>query len=104
MQLCSGDSQTKTLDNPWGSLRVERIPVEDADAFYHMFVKLPERSPFLEELVLGVFDAFFGMCFLMVSWLLKVEGEGWYIYIYIYIYGHPPPKDPTYLIYIYIYL
>eukprot|EP00434_Breviolum_minutum_P003967 symbB.v1.2.003489.t1/scaffold198.1/size278664/5 len=35
------------------SLRVERIPVEDADVFYHMFVKLPERSPFLEELVLG---------------------------------------------------
>jgi len=35
------------------SLRVERIPVEDADAFIRMFVKLPERSPFLEELVLG---------------------------------------------------
>ena len=54
---------------------MERIPVEDADVFYHMFVKLPERSPFLEELVLGVLDAFFvGMFHMMVSWLFKVEG------------------------------
>lgn len=53
---------------------MERIPVEDADAFIRMFVKLPERSPFLEELVLGVFDAFFGGMFHMVSWLFKVEG------------------------------
>ena len=55
---------------------MERIPVEDVDAFYQMFVKLPERSPYLEELALGVFDACFwnvsGM-FLMASWLLKVE-------------------------------
>ena len=36
---------------------MERIPVEDVDVFYQMFVKLPERSPFLEELVLGVLES-----------------------------------------------